>query len=109
MGILPAPAPSRFPSIVLDTLCLIPSHSVFALMGMLSPASRGSLTSAAVFLFCFMGLIAGYHAGRLYKTLKGRNPIRCAIQVCLIKSEISSFSIQFICSKFIRKYVSHLL
>ncbi|KIH46423.1 endomembrane protein 70 [Ancylostoma duodenale] len=47
---------------------------------MLSPASRGSLMSAAVFLFCFMGLVSGYHAGRLYKTMKGRNPIRCAVQ-----------------------------
>uniref|UniRef100_A0A0K0D1H6 Transmembrane 9 superfamily member n=1 Tax=Angiostrongylus cantonensis TaxID=6313 RepID=A0A0K0D1H6_ANGCA len=52
----------------------------FAMLGMLSPASRGSLMSAAVFLFCFMGLVSGYQAGRLYKTLKGRNPIRCAIQ-----------------------------
>nr|CDJ88782.1 Nonaspanin (TM9SF) domain containing protein [Haemonchus contortus] len=52
----------------------------FAMLGMLSPASRGSLMSAAVFLFCFMGLVSGYQSGRLYKTLKGRNPIRCAIQ-----------------------------
>ncbi|KAK6727638.1 hypothetical protein RB195_005372 [Necator americanus] len=52
----------------------------FAMLGMLSPASRGSLMSAAVFLFCFMGLVSGYHAGRLYKTMKGRNPIRCAVQ-----------------------------
>ncbi|CAI4226823.1 unnamed protein product [Auanema sp. JU1783] len=53
---------------------------LFAALGMLSPSSRGSLMSAAVFLFCFMGLISGYHSGRLYKTMKGRNPIRCAIQ-----------------------------
>lgn len=54
--------------------------SVFAALGMLSPSSRGSLMSAAVFLFCFLGLISGYHAGRLYKTMKGKNPIRCAVQ-----------------------------
>ncbi|PAV64394.1 hypothetical protein WR25_11414 isoform A [Diploscapter pachys] len=52
----------------------------FAMLGMLSPSSRGSLMSAAVFLFCFLGLISGYHSGRLYKTFKGKNPIRCAIQ-----------------------------
>ncbi|CAJ0578050.1 unnamed protein product, partial [Mesorhabditis spiculigera] len=53
---------------------------VCATFGMLSPSSRGSLTSAALVLYCLMGLIAGYHAGRLYKTMKGRNPIRCAVQ-----------------------------
>ncbi|CAL2029197.1 hypothetical protein CAEBREN_15269 [Caenorhabditis brenneri] len=57
---------------------------VCAMLGMLSPASRGSLMSAAVFLFCFMGLISGYHAGRLYKTMKGRNPIRCAVQTATL-------------------------
>ncbi|CAD6199143.1 unnamed protein product [Caenorhabditis auriculariae] len=55
-----------------------------AMLGMLSPSSRGSLMSAAVFLFCFMGLISGYHAGRLYKTMKGRNPIRCAVQTATL-------------------------
>lgn len=43
----------------------------FAMLGMLSPASRGSLMSAAIVLFCLMGLVAGYHAGRLYRTLRG--------------------------------------
>ncbi|VDK44259.1 unnamed protein product [Anisakis simplex] len=56
----------------------------FAMLGMLSPASRGSLMSAAIFLYCFMGLIAGYHAGRLYKTLKGNQPKRCAVQTALL-------------------------
>ncbi|CAJ0944442.1 unnamed protein product, partial [Mesorhabditis belari] len=51
-----------------------------ATLGMLSPSSRGSLTSASLVLYCLMGLFAGYHAGRLYKTMKGRNPIRCAVQ-----------------------------
>ncbi|MFH4974085.1 hypothetical protein AB6A40_000794 [Gnathostoma spinigerum] len=56
----------------------------FAMLGMLSPASRGSLMSAAIFFFCFMGLIAGYHAGRLYKTLRGLNPKRCAFQTATL-------------------------
>lgn len=56
----------------------------FAMLGMLSPASRGSLMSAAIFLYCFMGLVAGYHAGRLYKTLKGVHPKRCAVQTALL-------------------------
>ncbi|XP_064486215.1 transmembrane 9 superfamily member 4-like [Ornithodoros turicata] len=43
----------------------------FAMLGMLSPASRGALMTAAIFLYVFMGLFAGYFSGRLYKTLRG--------------------------------------
>ncbi|VDD92675.1 unnamed protein product [Enterobius vermicularis] len=56
----------------------------FAMLGMLSPASRGSLMSAAIFLYCFMGLVAGYHTGRLYKTLKGSQPKRCAFRTAVL-------------------------
>ena len=42
------------------------------MLGMLSPASRGALLTAAIFLYEFMGLWAGYYAGRLYKTMKGK-------------------------------------
>ncbi|VDK57325.1 unnamed protein product [Gongylonema pulchrum] len=56
----------------------------FAMLGMLSPASRGSLMSAAVVLYCLMGLVAGYHAGRLYRTLKGSKPRRCAFQTAVL-------------------------
>ncbi|KAL3196170.1 hypothetical protein MRX96_015576 [Rhipicephalus microplus] len=44
---------------------------VFAMLGMLSPASRGALMTAAIFLYVFMGLFAGYFSARLYKTLRG--------------------------------------
>ncbi|KAI1724718.1 endomembrane protein 70 domain-containing protein [Ditylenchus destructor] len=56
----------------------------FACVGMLSPSSRGSLTSVAIFLYCFMGLIAGYHSGRLYKTLRGNKPKRCAFRTAIL-------------------------
>ncbi|KAL1244114.1 Transmembrane 9 superfamily member, partial [Trichinella spiralis] len=45
----------------------------FAMVGMLSPSSRGALMSVALFLYCFMGLFAGYFAGRMYKTLRLSN------------------------------------
>lgn len=51
------------------------------MLGMLSPASRGSLMTAALFLYCFMGLIAGYYSGRLYKTMRGVQWKRAAVQV----------------------------
>ncbi|CAH8679955.1 unnamed protein product [Schistosoma rodhaini] len=43
----------------------------FAMLGTLSPASRGAIMNAAIFTYVFMGLFAGYFAGRLYKTLRG--------------------------------------
>uniref|UniRef100_A0A4P6D6W1 Transmembrane 9 superfamily member n=1 Tax=Rhodnius prolixus TaxID=13249 RepID=A0A4P6D6W1_RHOPR len=44
----------------------------FAMLGMLSPASRGALMTVAIMLYVFSGLTAGYVSARLYKTLKGR-------------------------------------
>uniref|UniRef100_A0A0N5A1G2 Transmembrane 9 superfamily member n=1 Tax=Parastrongyloides trichosuri TaxID=131310 RepID=A0A0N5A1G2_PARTI len=70
----------------------------FAMLGMLSPSSRGSLATAAISLFCLMGLVSGYHSGRLYKTLKGRNPKRCAFQTATLFPGIilcSGFVINF--------------
>ncbi|CAF1017616.1 unnamed protein product [Adineta ricciae] len=52
---------------------------VFAALGMLSPSSRGALITAACFLYVFMGLIAGYFSGRIYKTMKGTSWKRTAI------------------------------
>jgi len=43
-----------------------------ALFGMLSPASRGSLVTAGIFLYVLMALVAGYLSGRLYRTLRGQ-------------------------------------
>ena len=51
------------------------------MLGMLSPASRGALMTASIFLYVFMGLIAGYHSGRLYKTMKGKEWKRAAFLV----------------------------
>jgi transmembrane 9 superfamily protein 2/4 len=50
----------------------------FAMLGMLSPASRGALLTASIFLYEFMGLVSGYYAGRLYKTMKGKEWKRAA-------------------------------
>ncbi|PAA51340.1 hypothetical protein BOX15_Mlig011865g1 [Macrostomum lignano] len=48
----------------LSTICL-------AALGMLSPASRGSLMTAATFFYVFSGLVSGYFSARMYKTMKG--------------------------------------
>ena len=39
------------------THCLLLLFTVFAMFGMLSPASRGALMTAAIVLFMFMGCV----------------------------------------------------
>ncbi|XP_031838537.1 transmembrane 9 superfamily protein member 4 [Nomia melanderi] len=51
----------------------------FAMLGMLSPASRGALGTNAIFLYVSSGLIAGYFSARLYKTMRGRKWRRTAL------------------------------
>ncbi|XP_034942425.1 transmembrane 9 superfamily member 4 [Chelonus insularis] len=51
----------------------------FAMLGMLSPASRGALATGAIFFYAVSGLIAGYFSARLYKTIRGRQWKRAAL------------------------------
>ncbi|XP_011496493.1 PREDICTED: transmembrane 9 superfamily member 4 [Ceratosolen solmsi marchali] len=51
----------------------------FAMLGMLSPASRGALGTCAIFLYVFSGLVAGYFSARLYKTMRGKEWKRAAM------------------------------
>lgn len=46
---------------------------IFALLGFLSPANRGSLMTALLVLFAFMGIFAGYWSTRLYTMFKLAN------------------------------------
>lgn len=48
------------------------------MLGMLSPSSRGALMRSGIFMYVFMGLIAGYFSARVYKTIKGREWKRAA-------------------------------
>ncbi|GAU95260.1 hypothetical protein RvY_06906 [Ramazzottius varieornatus] len=52
-------------------LCMAFVTMFVAMLGMLSPASRGALMQAGILLYVFSGSIGGYHGGRLYKTFKG--------------------------------------
>eukprot|EP01065_Artemidia_motanka_P036628 TRINITY_DN445_c0_g1_i3.p2 TRINITY_DN445_c0_g1~~TRINITY_DN445_c0_g1_i3.p2 ORF type:complete len:638 (+),score=193.19 TRINITY_DN445_c0_g1_i3:94-2007(+) len=51
------------------TLCTL----IFALFGFLSPANRGALLSALIFLFVLLGSYAGFTASRLLKFFELRN------------------------------------
>ena len=43
-----------------------------AMLGILSPASRGAFMNAGLFTYIFMGLFSGYFGGKLYKSLQGQ-------------------------------------
>ncbi|XP_015281663.1 PREDICTED: transmembrane 9 superfamily member 4 isoform X1 [Gekko japonicus] len=70
--------PPQYPMILSSLLgsgiqlfCMILIVIFVAMLGMLSPSSRGALMTTACFLFMFMGAFGGFSAGRLYRTLKG--------------------------------------
>ncbi|MBN3302644.1 TM9S4 protein, partial [Amia calva] len=70
--------PPQYPMILSSLLgsgiqlfCMILIVIFVAMLGMLSPSSRGALMTTSCFLFMFMGVFGGYFAGRLYRTLKG--------------------------------------
>ena len=44
---------------------------VFACFGFLSPANRGALMQAMLFIFVFMGMVGGYTSGRFFRLFKG--------------------------------------
>lgn len=47
---------------------------LFAAFGFMSPASRGMLLSGMIILYLFLGILAGYVAVRLWRTMKGSDP-----------------------------------
>ncbi|PQM37695.1 transmembrane 9 superfamily member 12 [Prunus yedoensis var. nudiflora] len=44
---------------------------IFAAFGFMSPASRGMLLTGMIILYLFLGIIAGYVAVRMWRTIKG--------------------------------------
>ncbi len=56
---------------------------VFAAVGFLSPANRGSLMIAVLLTYVLMGSVAGYISARLYKTFKGKQWQKCTVFTAL--------------------------
>lgn len=52
---------------------------IFSVFGLLSPANQGSLLTAAVVLYVWMGIAAGYCSSRIYNTFQGENNLRNTI------------------------------
>jgi len=57
---------------------------VFALLGFLSPANRGSLLTALLLVYVLTGCVGGYHASRVYKFFKGENWMRNTMVTALL-------------------------
>ncbi|NXU58552.1 TM9S4 protein, partial [Turnix velox] len=83
--------PPQYPMILSSLLgsgiqlfCMILIVIFVAMLGMLSPSSRGALMTTACFLFMFMGVFGGFFAGRLYRTLKGHRWKKGAFCVSLL-------------------------
>jgi transmembrane 9 superfamily protein 2/4 len=56
----------------MQVLAMSLSLLAFAVLGFLSPAQQGTLVTAFILLFVFMGSFAGYFSARLYKMFKGK-------------------------------------
>jgi transmembrane 9 superfamily member 2/4 len=52
-------------------ICMSVATLTFTMLGLLSPENRGSLTTAFILLFVFMGSFAGYHSSSIYKMFRG--------------------------------------
>jgi len=69
------PAMFNLLSVAVGTGCQLTACALIVLitacLGFLSPANRGGLVTAMLFLFVFMGIFAGYFGSRTYKMCKG--------------------------------------
>ena len=79
------------------------STLVFALMGLLSPARRGSLMTCVLVVYMLCGVISGYASARLYKTFRGR-----AWQLCTMITATLFPGLCFIFFVFFNTYTAFL-
>ena len=76
----PTPFPMIFAVLCgtgVQLLCMGFATIIFAAVGFLSPANRGSLVIAVLVLYVMMGSMSGYTSARLYKTFKGKEWQKC--------------------------------
>jgi len=83
----PTPYPMMFAVFIgsgLQLFCMSVITIVFAAVGFLSPANRGSLVIAVLVLYVMMGFVAGHSSARLYKTFKGKEWQKCTVYTALL-------------------------
>lgn len=72
----PQSSPLLFSVVVgtgVQVCCMSAVTMVIALLGLLSPANRGSLLTTLLLLFVFMGSFSGYYSSRTYKMFSGKD------------------------------------
>ncbi len=72
-----APSYRMLMSVLLGTgaqlICMLGVTLAFAVLGFLSPSSRGSLGTMALILFIFFSLVSGFVSSYMYKCYQGEN------------------------------------
>eukprot|EP01125_Pyxidicula_operculata_P002012 TRINITY_DN11990_c0_g1_i1.p1 TRINITY_DN11990_c0_g1~~TRINITY_DN11990_c0_g1_i1.p1 ORF type:complete len:659 (-),score=148.07 TRINITY_DN11990_c0_g1_i1:105-2039(-) len=63
-------------------MCVI--TMVFAVLGFLSPSNQGSIITAVLVLYVWMGVAAGYTSGRIYLTFEGEHRTRNTLLTALL-------------------------
>jgi len=79
-----------------QVLCMASITIVFAALGFLSPANRGSLMIALLLLFMFMGIGAGYTSARTYKMFNGANWQRCTLGTAFLYPMLIASTVFFL-------------
>jgi len=104
--------PPRFPILLsslfgsgVQFLSLTFATLTFSVLGLLSPANRGSLLSSVVFLFIFLACLGGFFASQNYKKLGGTSwKLNAVVAATLVPGSI--FAILFILNLFFVAYGS---
>lgn len=78
---------------------------LFAAIGFLSPANRGSIMIGMLLLFVLMGAFAGFTSARLYKTFKGKQWQKCTLLTATLFPGIA-FAVFFILDIIVWSYGS---
>lgn len=78
---------------------------LFAAIGFLSPANRGSIMIGMLLLFVLMGAFAGFTSARLYKTFKGKQWQKCTLLTATLFPGIA-FAVFFVLDIIVWSYGS---
>ena len=78
----------------MQLICMSLLTLTFALFGLLSPSNRGSLTTAFILVFVFMGSFAGYNSSVTYKMFRGTEWKQNTILTAILYPGYYLFTIQ---------------
>lgn len=65
-------------------LIMISYTLLFSVIGFFRPEASGSFITMMILVFVFMGVVSGYCSGRFFKTIQGRNWLRCSLMTAVL-------------------------